>query len=107
MNKSMNAWDRGQATVKLVGRRKQLLEQVARAHAPGSSPVAAIDRALEMATRPEDEADMASRIYAIEDLLVLVDAARSADTAKLEAQLAKVAASLAGLHALITQLAGE
>lgn len=107
MSNSKNAWDRGQATVKLVGRRKQLLEQVARAHAPGCSPVEAVDRALELATRPDDEADLASRIYAIEDLLVLVDEARGADSAKLEAQLLKVASSLAALHALIEELAGE
>lgn len=43
MAESKNPWDRGQATVKLVGRRKELLERVARACAPGCSPVEAID----------------------------------------------------------------
>lgn len=107
MGETQNAWDRGQATVKLVGRRKQLLQAIARAHAPGCSPVEAIDRALELASAPDDEADVVSRMHSIEDLLMLVDEARRSDTAKMEAQLAKVAASLAGLHALIKELAGE
>jgi hypothetical protein len=106
MSDKQSAWDRGQATVKLVGRRKQLLEVVAKG-CPGCSPVEAMDRALELATRPEDETDFASRIYAIEDLLALIDDARRADAGKIEAQLAKVAASLSSLHALITELAGE
>lgn len=107
MGRTQNAWDRGQATVKLVGRRKQLLAQIAQAHAPGCSPVEAVDRALELATKPEDEADLASRLYAIEELLALVDEARRKDAAKIEAQIAKLAASLASLHALIEHLAEE
>jgi hypothetical protein len=107
MGESQNAWGRGQATVKLVGRRKQLLEKVASIHAPGCSPVEAIDRALEMATAPQDESDLASRLFAIEALLALVDEARAADSSKVEAQIAKLAASLAGLHSLIKQLAEE
>jgi hypothetical protein len=107
MGQTQNAWNRGQATLKLVGRRKQLLEQLARARAPGCSPVEAVDRALELATAPSDATDLASRLFAIEDLLMLVDEARRGDTAKLEAQLAKIAANLAGLHALITELARE
>lgn len=107
MGQKQDAWSRGQATVKLVGRRKQLLEGIARAHAPGCSPVDAMDRALEMATSPQDEADFASRLFAIEELLVLVDEARAADADKIEAQIAKLATSLASLHALIKQLAEE
>lgn len=107
MGANRKTWDRGQATVKIVGRRKHLLEQIARAQAPGCSPVEAIDRALELATSADDEGDLPSRLYAIEDLLTLVDEARRRDTAKLEAQLANIAASFAALHALISELAGE
>lgn len=38
---------------------------------------------------------------------MLVDDARRGDAAKLDAQLAKIAASFVGLHTLITELAGE
>jgi hypothetical protein len=107
MEQTQDAWSRGQVTVKLVGRRKQLLERIARAHAPGCSPVEAIDRALEMATAPQDDADFASRLFAIEELLALVDEARAADSVKVEAQIGRLAASLAGLHAMIKELAGE
>jgi hypothetical protein len=85
----------------------QLLEGIARAHAPGCSPVEAIDRALELASAPDDEADIVSRMHSIEDLLMLVDEARRSDSAKMGAQLAKIAASLAGLHSSIRELAGE
>lgn len=107
MSDTQHAWNRTQATVKLVGRRKRLLERIARAHAPGCSPVEALDRALELATNPEGESDIASRICAIEELLALVDEGRRSDTDRLEAQLAKVAASLTALHSLIAELAGE
>lgn len=106
MNNGKDGWSRAQATVKLVGRRKRLLEQIARGHAPGCSPVEAMDRALELATTPDDDSDLANRLFAIEELLVLVDNARSGDAAKVEAQLAKLVASVDNLHALIAELAG-
>ena len=107
MTDTKHAWNRTQATVKLVGRRRQLLERIARAHAPGCSPVEALDRALELANNPEGASDLASRIDAIGELLSIVDEARRSDTYKLEEQLKKVAASLAALHSLIAELAGE
>lgn len=97
----MDPWTRDQATVKLVGRRKAMLEKVAARFAPGCSPVEAIDRALEIALAPSEDSDLVS----LTELVMVVDDARRADAARIESAIAKLSAQLRGLHALIEEVA--
>lgn len=108
MKDGKNGWSRAQATVKLVGRRKKMLEQVARDHAPGCSPVQAMDRALEIATvRFEPLTTTNPDFDSLEDLISAIDDARRADTVRVEHAIAKLAGQLDRLHALISELAVE
>ena len=107
MKDDMNGWSRAQATVKLVGRRKKMLEQVARDQAPGCSPVEAMDRALELATAKTSASPDGAVFESIEDLISAIDAARRADTVRVEHAIGKLAGQLERLHALISELAAE
>ena len=106
MKDGKDGWSRAQATVKLVGRRKKMLEQVARDHAPGCSPVKAIDRALELAI-VKSSAASAPDFESLEDLISAIDAVRRADAVRVELTISKFAAQLDRLHALIFELAAE
>lgn len=104
----MDKWARDQATVKLVGRRKTMLERVAAAFAPGCSPVEAIDRALEAALAPHAIQDASgAELPNLCELVVLVDDARRADSERIEAAIAKLGDQIRGLHSLIEELAQE
>lgn len=107
MRDAKDGWSRAQATVKLVGRRKTMLEEVARAHAPGCSPVEAMDRALELATEKPSNSVSRTDLESLEDLITAVDAARNADTVRVERAIGKLAGQFDRLHALILELASE
>lgn len=106
MKDGKDGWSRAQATVKLVGRRKKMLEQVAREHAPGCSPVEAIDRALELATAKPSTAPV-SDLESLEDLISAIDDGRRAESVRVELAIGKLAGQIERLHALISQLAAE
>jgi hypothetical protein len=101
------AW-RSQATVKLVGRRREALLQLAQREAPGCSPVDAIDRAIDLAmAERNDKASAEQRLEAIEDTLEAMDSQRRSESARVEAALSKLDASVARLHALISEVAAS
>lgn len=107
MTDGKDGWSRAQATVKLVGRRKKMLEQVARDHAPGCSPVEAMDRALEFATAKPAASPTGGDFESLEDLISAIDAARRADTVRVEAAIGKLAGQLQQLHKLIELIASD
>ena len=107
MSERKDGWGRAQATVKLVGRRKKMLEQVAREHAPGCSPVEAMDRALELATVKTPPVSSDSAFESLEDLISAVDDARRADTLRVESAMGKLAGQIDRLHKLIEVVSQE
>jgi hypothetical protein len=105
MKDEKDGWSRAQATVKLVGRRKKMLEQVARDHAPGCSPVQAMDRALELATAKQEPS--APEFESLEDLIAAIDDRRRAEATRVNMAITKLAGQIERLHALISELADE
>jgi len=102
---SRGPW-RAQATIKLVGRRREALATLAEREAPGCSPVDAIDRAIDLALAARGEMDsLQGRLDAMEDTLEAIDHARRAEAARIEAGMARLAASVERLHALISEVA--
>lgn len=106
MKDDKDGWSRAQATLKLVGRRKKMLEQVAREHAPGCSPVEAVDRALDLATARPSTAPV-SDFESLQDLICAIDDGRRAESLRVELAIGKLAGQIERLHTLIAELAAE
>lgn len=103
-------WDRKQLTLRLAGRRKELLAGIAQRVAPGCAPTEAIDRALDLAlgvARSETDADLPDRVAAIERAIEASGAATQAELVTLRRSVDAMTDALAKLHALLRELASE
>jgi len=107
MGKSNEPWSRTQLTIRLTGRRKQLLLKLAALAEPGCTPGEAIDVAIRTALDERGPGELEARMQSVEDTLEAMDSERRFEAARIERALKKLESGVAALHALIAELAGE
>lgn len=95
--KTTRDWDRGQVTVRLTSRRKELLMLLAAREAVSGGPTSAIDRAIDLAMAPSGE-PLEAFLEELESRLARADSERAAEAASF-------AQTAAGLEAAVSQLA--
>ena len=105
--KANRDWDRGQVTVRLTARRKELLMLLAGREGVSGGPTHAIDRAIDLALAPGTHDSMREDIAELRDALTQSDAARERTDARLARSLSELLESVAGLSKTLRELGTE
>lgn len=99
-----NGWERGQVTVRLTKRRKELLAKLSAREGCGPGPGAAIDKAIDLALNDSGKPLLAEHLSQLSDEVSSKGALHDQRMATLDARLAALASAIDRLHALIVSV---